>query len=205
MGCKKIAKYGCLAFIVLISVFVIIILYASYNTTPDDFVIDSVSVQRIEIENEETDSCKVYKIDFFVSPHSFSSAFLKDVRYYLNGCADSLEGYSLETSSRQKIDALFEMYDSIPHEKFILFNDSLYISCVQDFSFDDINDALKSWCLTSYSYVVKLHNVEEEPSELVLNFSGRELRCRINNDVVNFKVDKRVYVNPNGITEESLR
>ena len=72
-------------------------------------------------------------------------------------------------------------------------------------TFDSImNEANYDWALTHRSYRVKFPDTTEIPTRIILKFKGREVVCKINNDLEYYNVDKRVYVNPNGITESLL-
>ena len=192
--------------------FCVIMFIGWHSTTADDYIIDSVSFQRVILEDEDVDSCKVYKINFHIHPHSYSTAFLKDIRPYLNGCADPIVSYSVETSSGNRIDSLFEMLDPTVYCKYNLyndlanFNDSVSYAGETDMTLDSIMDnANHAWDLTRYYYLVKFPDTTEIPNRIILKFSGHEVICKIKNEPVHYKVEKEYYVNPNGITEESLR
>ena len=207
MGCKKIIKYGCLTVLLIFVAFCVIMFIGLHSTTADDYIIDSVSFQRVILEDEDVDSCKVYKINFHIHPHSYSTAFLKDIRPYLNGCADPIVGYSVETSSGKRVDSLFGMLDPAVYSKYDMYNDSeSYEVGETAMTLDSIMDnANQEWRLTDFSYLVKLPDTTEIPNRIILKFSGHEVICKIKNEPVHYKVEKEYYVNPNGITKESLR
>lgn len=202
MDCKKIIKYGCLTVLLIFVAFCIVMFIGLHSTTADDYIIDSVSFQRVILEDEDVDSCKVYKINFHIHPHSYSTAFLKDIRPYLNGCADPIVSYSVETSSGNRIDSLFDMLDPAVYRKYDLYIDSIRYYCETDMTFDSImENANHEWDLTHTSYLVKLpDDTTEIPNRIILKFSGHDVICKIKNEPVHYKVEKEYYVNPNGIT-----
>ena len=205
MDRKKVANCICLRVWLVFVAFCFYMYIGLHSTTADDYIIDSVSFQRVIIDDEDVDSCKVYKIDFHIHPHSYSTAFLKDIRSYLKGCADPIVSYSVETSSGRRVDSLFDMLDPTVYGKYELYIGSFSRYCATNMTLDSImNKANHNWALTHRSYLVKLPDTTEIPTRLILKFKGREVVCKINNDLEYYNVDKRVYVNPNGITESVL-
>ena len=178
MGCKKIIKYGCLTVMIVFVTFCVIMYIGLHSTTADDYIIDSVSFQRVIIDDEDFDSCKVYKIDFHIHPHSYSTAFLKDIRSYLKGCADPIVSYSVETSSGRRVDSLFDMLDPTVYRKYELYIGSVSWYCATDMTLDPIMyNANHDWDLTRYCYLVKYPDTTEIPTRMILKFKGREVVC----------------------------